>query len=255
MGWFRRWREQRILRRYPLPTAEWEHALATLPVLSGLSADEQQRLYRLTVLFLHAKTLEPVRDLQLTQQDRLLIGVHACLPILELGLDWYSGWSAVVVYPEDFLGTHAQSDDAGVVRHEQMLQSGESWQRGPVIVSLADVHSAGHGNAGNVVIHEMAHKLDMLNGAANGCPPLHKGMRIQDWTTAFQAAFDDLEHRVDSHIRHSIDAYASESPAECFAVFSEYFFERPALLQKEYPAVYDQMRQFYRRDPLARLTT
>lgn len=254
MGWFRHWREQRILRRHPLPAAEWQQILGMLPILAGLNADEQQRLYRLTVLFLHRKALEPVADLGLTQRDRLLIGVQACLPILGLDLDWYTGWSSVVVYPEGFMGTHYMTDESGVVQHERTLQSGESWQRGPVIVSLADVRTAGRGSGSNVVIHEMAHKLDMLNGDANGFPPLHKGMRNHVWTSVFQAAYDDLEQRVDSRIRGSIDAYAAESPAECFAVFSEYFFELPALLRREYPAVYDQMRQFYRQDPLSRLT-
>lgn len=252
MGWFKRWRERRILRRYPLPADSWQQALS-LPILSGLDRDAQLRLYRLTVLFLHDKVLEPVRDLKLSQHDRALLAVQACLPILELGLEWYSDWSSVVVYPEDFIGAHATVDEAGVVQHQQALQSGESWLRGPVIVSLADVRTAGRGGGDNVVIHEMAHKLDMLNGDANGFPPLHKGMRAREWTSSFQAAYDDLSERVDSDIRHSIDAYAVESPAECFAVFSEYFFERPRLLRREYPDVYEQMRLFYRQDPAGRL--
>ena len=49
-----------------------------------------------------------------------------------------------------------------------------------------------------------------------------------------------------------LDEYAAESPAECFAVFSEYFFEAPQRLRAVYPAVYEQLRQYYRQNPATR---
>jgi Mlc titration factor MtfA (ptsG expression regulator) len=49
----------------------------------------------------------------------------------------------------------------------------------------------------------------------------------------------------------ALDPYGAEHPAEFFAVMSEAFFETPTLLQAQYPAVYDQLRQFYRQDPAA----
>jgi Mlc titration factor MtfA (ptsG expression regulator) len=117
----------------------------------------------------------------------------------------------------------------------------------------------------NVVIHEFAHKLDMRNGEPNGFPPLHAGMSAQAWKAAFSAAYDDFCKRVDATQRLSerraqivldelpIDPYAAESAGEFFAVGSEAFFETPELLEPAYPAVYEQLRLFYRQDPLARL--
>ncbi|CAH1385793.1 hypothetical protein NTGM5_160014 [Candidatus Nitrotoga sp. M5] len=67
-----------------------------------------------------------------------------------------------------------QVDAIGLVHHEKNVLSGEAWLRGSVILSWDDVErdiyhpQPGH----NVVLHEFAHKLDGLNGVANGLPPL-----------------------------------------------------------------------------------
>jgi Mlc titration factor MtfA (ptsG expression regulator) len=94
----------------------------------------------------------------------------------------------------------------------------------------------------NLVIHEFAHKLDMKNGDANGCPPLPAGMSMGTWRKALVAAYDDFCARQDSGEDTAIDPYAAESPAEFFAVLSEVFFAEPALLRDEYPDVYAQFR-------------
>jgi Mlc titration factor MtfA (ptsG expression regulator) len=104
----------------------------------------------------------------------------------------------------------------------------------------------------NLVIHEFAHKIDMRDGDANGCPPLPPGMSAREWKLAFDAAYADFAARVDEEGDTAIDPYAAEHPAEFFAVVSEVFFVEPALLQAEYPKVYAQLARFYRQDPAAR---
>jgi hypothetical protein len=133
--------------------------------------------------------------------------------------------------------------------------TGESWERGPVILSWADAEEGGARGAPayNVVIHEFAHKLDMRNGEANGFPPLHANMSRTRWSDAFTFAYRDFCDRLDSGLDVAIDAYGAESPAEFFAVVSETFFESPVELLEAYPAVYEQLAQFYRQDPAARL--
>jgi Mlc titration factor MtfA (ptsG expression regulator) len=124
-----------------------------------------------------------------------------------------------------------------------------------VILAWPGVAASGTLDGYNLVIHELAHKLDMLNGDANGLPPLHADMRLSDWTQAMQAAFDALNAELDRNpdAATAIDPYAAENPGEFFAVTSEYFFSAPDLLDAAFPAVYAQLRQFYRQDPLARL--
>lgn len=121
-----------------------------------------------------------------------------------------------------------------------------------MVLSWQDVQSCGWGEGNNVVIHEFAHKLDMQNGYANGRPPLHPGMSPDDWARAFQAAYDDLCDRLDHGVHTPVDPYAAENPAEFFAVLSEFFFESPAVLYGDYPAVYGQLQRFYLQAPLGR---
>ena len=122
------------------------------------------------------------------------------------------------------------------------------------MVSWQDVAWSGRGEGFNVAIHEFAHKLDMRNGSANGRPPLHTGMDPDDWARILQDAYDDLRQRVERGEETLIDPYATESPAEFFAVMSEYLFEAPDVLHAAYPAVYAQLAQFYRQDTLACLS-
>ncbi len=124
-----------------------------------------------------------------------------------------------------------------------------------MVLSGADaVHGGGHGGT-NVVIHEFAHKLDMLNGAMNGFPPLHREMSAEQWAQTFGTAYADFCARADRDVDMALDPYGAESPAEFFAVTSEAFFETPHALQCEYPDVYRQLAAFYRQDPVLRTET
>jgi Mlc titration factor MtfA (ptsG expression regulator) len=106
----------------------------------------------------------------------------------------------------------------------------------------------------NLVIHEFAHKIDMRDGDANGCPPLDPPLDARNWKAVMSAAYDDFAARVDRDEETAIDPYAADSPGEFFAVLSEVFFASPATLVREYPDVYGQLAAFYRQDPAARAT-
>lgn len=249
---WKQWRRQRILAKSAIPIEQWRRAEKALSALEGLNAEETQRLRELAVLFLHEKSVEPVQGAQLDQAMRLRLALQACLPILNLGIDWYAGWVSVIVYPAEFIAEHEAMDEAGVVHRIREPRSGESWLHGPVILSLSDIKDRAQWDGHSVVIHEFAHKLDMLNGDANGLPPLHPGMSLQAWSEAFTRAYEDFCQRTDRNEETFIDPYASESPGEFFAVVSEVFFEAPEELLDAYPAVYAQLKQFYRQDPHAR---
>ena len=250
----RRWRERtaaRALARYP--AEGWDHACNHLPLLAGLGADEAQRLRALAALFLRSKTIEAVQGVHLEPSDQITIALQACLPVLNLGLSWYQGWYAVIVYPEEFVPEREHVDADGVVWVESEVKSGEAWEQGPVILSWADVEAGMQRDGYNVVIHELAHKLDMRNGPANGHPPLHAGMSDATWARDLGAAYAAFVRRVDRGRETTIDPYGAESPGEFFAVCSEAFFEIPHLLRSEFPAVYGQLAAFYRQDPATRL--
>lgn len=250
LDWLTRWRERRIIAASDLEEASWAEAFAALPLLERLTPADSARLRELAILFLHDKDILGLGELQLTDAMRLSIALQACLPVLHLGLGWYDDWVSVLVYPDEFLVSHSWEDEDGVVHEGKGPLSGEAWVRGPVILSWSDVCASGD-DGYNLVIHEFAHKLDMRNGGANGFPPLHRGMNPVAWSAAFSAAYADFSAREAAGRELPFDDYASESPAEFFAVTSEIFFETPGHLRDCYPDVYRQLALFYRQDPAA----
>lgn len=253
MSWFGRWRRARILERYAIPREAFDAAVSRLPVLYGLDASEQTRLREAASLFIHGKTFSAAGGAEVDAATQHAIALQACLLTLNLAEDSYRGWSEIILYPEAFLRDFEETDEAGVVHRSRDILAGEAWHGGPLVLSLADVATSGYADGVNVVLHEFAHKLDMLNGDSNGFPPLHRGMDAAAWARDFSAGYDDLCARVDAGEYTAIDPYATTNPAEFFAVLTEVFFETPSLLDAEYPAIYRQLQQFYRQHPLTRL--
>ncbi len=253
MGIFRSIRRTRILREGLLPSDSWEWLRQDHPILGRLSNDELGRLRELASIFLHEKVFEGADGIELTDPMREVIAVQACLPIVNLGIEWYENWKTVVVVPDVFVEEHREFDPAGVAHEWNEDNSGESWDQGPVVLSWEDVEASGWGDGYNVIIHEAAHRLDLLDGEMNGRPALHKGMSPQEWLEVFSAAYGDLKRRAAKKRRRlRIDPYAVEDDAEFFAVASEYFFEQPEVLNGEYPDVVRLLRAFYKQDPLRR---
>jgi Mlc titration factor MtfA (ptsG expression regulator) len=244
------WRTRRIVARHPIAEPLWQQALQRCAPARRLGASDQAALRVLATLFLQRKSVEPVKDLTLDNADLVLLATHACVPILKLGIDWYDGWGSVIVYPDAFIPRRPQIDAAGVVHQGDTMLAGEAWGRGPVILSWSEVLHGGKRPGHNVIIHEMAHKLDMLNGSANGFPPLHRRMDGRQWSTVFSTAWDHLKTQWQNGVGLPIDPYAMENPGEFFAVASEQFFEAPASLREHLPDVYRQLEQFYRQQPL-----
>jgi Mlc titration factor MtfA (ptsG expression regulator) len=232
---------------------DWLWLLEHHPILRGLEAQELVRLKELVVLFLEKKTFEAADKLTMTDAMKAVIAIQACLPILNLGLRWYRNWKTVVVVPKRFSQVRRQIDRAGVVHEWNEVDLGQSWNKGPVVLSWKDVEASGWADGFNVVIHEAAHRLDQLDGAVNGRPELHAEMNPKLWQETFLAAFRDLERRIYRALPTVIDPYALENPGEFFAVASELFFERPRSLSRGYPGVYKLLSQFYRQDPGLRL--
>jgi len=257
MGWLRDWKRRRVLERHRIDDALWKRAQKYLPFLKGLSADEERRLREMAVIFLAEKEFTPVRGLKLSDQDRVEIALQACLPVLELGLDWYNGWVGIVVHPSDFKVERTQTDEDGVVHEWKDELAGESWPGGPVVLSweaLDDAGSVPEGGA-NVVIHEFAHKLDMLSGEPDGVPPMPTRDARERWIEVFDAAFDRFCGDIEAGKETFLDPYAAEHEAEFFAVASEAFFESPNALKREFAGLYGLFRDFYRQDPAGRLDT
>jgi hypothetical protein len=234
--------------------AQWQSAEAQLPFLSHLTPAERQRLRRLALDFIRSKSWQGVQGLVVTLEMQLEIALQACLLILKRPPGEYDSWVEIVVYPGDFVIPREEIDEIGIVHEYDDTVLGEAWDGGPLLLSWQQVEygEAADDDGINVVIHEFAHKLDMATGEADGVPRLPDAAARRRWIAAFEPAYLDFCARVDGGEHTAIDPYAATAPAEFFAVASEVFFEHPALLQREYPAVYAELAAFYGQDPSAR---
>jgi Mlc titration factor MtfA (ptsG expression regulator) len=263
---FTRWldtrRRERALREYPIADDVWKAALGGLPFLARLDAADLAQLREMTSLFFAHKSFSTAHGLELTDEMTVGIAVQACLPVLNLSLDLYRGWIGIVVYPGEFVIRKTVEDEAGIVHEVEHDASGEAWEGGPVILSWEDAQMTDAHDAYNVVIHEFAHKIDMLSGEADGHPPLfrrwHAPLDAQAWADVFDHAYDSFCAKVDAVPKRRwarfereslIDPYAADHPSEFFAVCSEALFVQPQAFEAEYPELYRLLARYYRQDP------
>ncbi|MDI9223537.1 DgsA anti-repressor MtfA [Pantoea sp. EA-12] len=233
----------------------WQQALAQ-PIFSLLTAEEQSTLTALAQRFLQQKKISLLQGLQLNELQLARLALLFCLPVLKLGLEWLDGFHEILIYPEPFNVNDHWEDDSGLVHHAAAVHAGQSWTQGPVVLNALDIQDSFDLSGYNLVIHEVAHKLDARgSGYTSGIPAI--ALRdVAQWEKDLLAAMEEIEAEVElvGEQAATIDPYAASDAAECFAVLSEYFFSAPDLLAQRFPAMYQHLQQFYRQDPVARLS-
>ena len=236
------------LRRPPAPLDPrlWRDLRRSTALLQTLDETGDASLRALVAVFLQRKTITPVAGLELDPQARMQLAALCCLPLLGIGAEGLRGWSQLLVYPDAFRVQRSHVDAAGVLHEYEDELIGESWDSGPLILSWADVQAdLADPHAGFcVAIHEMAHKLDALDGAMDGTPPLPRRWH-GEWAADFQREYDGFCQQVDAGHDTAIDPYAAESPEEFFAVASEYHFSAPQVLREHMPRVAAHLQRFY----------
>ena len=273
--WLRRGLFRLLRRAIPIPPALWQCVIGRTPFLARLPAADQARLKRIAEYFLAGKTFSGAHELQVTDFMAVTVAAQACLPLLHLGplqrpeaaLRWYDDFVGIVLHPADALARRTAVDAAGVVHHYTETLTGEAMQRGPVMLSWPAVERAGNdtdqASAGYaVVIHEFMHKMDMLDGGADGVPPLPllprgfmgvRGARAaaRCWRDTWAPAYDRFREQLIRAERFGepppwLDAYAATSPAEFFAVACEAHFVHPERFAAEFPQLAPMLRAFFR---------
>ena len=261
---FKQWQQRRLIEKYAVPDEAWHAALAPYRFFDRLTEQENQRLRELVALFCAEKEFASGNDFIFTLDIQLQIAAQACLPILNLDLSFYSGWHGIVVYEGEVRVRREEMDEDGVMHVYDDVISGEAMPGGPVMLSWADVTQAGADEAPayNVVIHEFAHKIDMLKGDATGVPPFsssfHRDLNGREFEAVLNQSFDIFAAQVAAweaggereRDAPMIDPYAAEDPAEFFAVLSEAFFTRPEDVQDTFPEMYRLLAAYYRQNPL-----
>ena len=245
----RLWRRQRFTRR-PFPAAWREILRRRVPLARELPAAQQLRLKKHIQVLLAEVPFIGCAGLTIDDEMRVTIAAQAAFLLLGRGGS-FGNLREVLVYPGHFVVPRSEAGAGGVVHEGRDVLAGQSWQRGQVIVAwdaVRDGAADAHDGA-NVVMHEFAHQLDQDNGAANGAPYVGRGALQQAWARVMNQEFEALRDRLANALPSLIDPYAATSPAEFFAVATEHFFEQPAALASEHPALYEQLRRCYRLDP------
>lgn len=250
-AWFA-WRRWAVARREarrsePFPDA-WRALLErNVHLYRKLPPPLREQLHGHVHAFLHSKTFHGCAGFEVTDEVRVMIAAQACMLLLNRDTDYFPGFSTILVYPGSFM-TRSVEHDGPIAGMTEDVRAGESWQRGPVVLSWEDVvHGAQHeGDAYNVVIHEFAHKLDEENSHVDGVPWLEDASQYAQWSSVFRDEFEALRARGGSPV---LDEYGASSPAEFFAVATEAFFERPHALAERHAALYDALRRYYKLDP------
>jgi Mlc titration factor MtfA (ptsG expression regulator) len=240
--WFRRL----VRAPVPLPEELWQQAIARVPWVHALDEATRACLREFSGRFLNDKAITAAGGAQLGDEERVMVALLCCRPVLHLDYGWLDGWHEVIVYPTRFRSKHVAEEDEDRGDGRRSFALGESWWRGPLILSWADLlRELEHPKPGrDVVVHEIAHKLDGLHDGVDGAPRLHMDERM-GWARDFQAAYDDLCADLDAGRKPAIDPYAAKTHAEFFAVCSEYWFTAPAVLEAAYPAVARRLAAFY----------
>lgn len=245
-------RRQRVCSQ-PFPPAWREILRRRMPVFARLPADVQLQLKKHAQVLLAEKPFIGCGGLVVSDEMRVLIATQAALLLLNRRAGYFPRLRQVLVYPGAFVVDRTATDPGGLAREERRVLAGESWQQGQVILSWDDVlaGAADPGDGRNVVIHEFAHQLDQEGGRANGAPLLGRRERYASWAAVLGSEFAALQQRLAQGEDGLIEAYAATDPAEFFAVVSELFFERPAALAAAHPALYGELKGYYRSDPLS----
>jgi Mlc titration factor MtfA (ptsG expression regulator) len=235
-AWLSRWRahrEARAVQRRAIPDALWNLTLASL--------------------FLDQKEFSGGGGLVVDDRIALSIAVQACLPVLRFGLSPYTGFVGIVVHPDEVVARREVADDDGVVHAYEEVLVGEAMEGGPIMLSWHDVDLAGAAAdwSYNVVIHEFAHVLDMLDGNADGVPPLPSAVEREAWMAVIEADYERFCDRVDRGEHTVLDPYGAEGVDEYFAVAAEAFFVNANAMRAEHPELYEMLARYFRQDPAA----
>jgi len=238
---------------------EWEAFVHANVAHYGVLDDaEQAELRAMMQVFLEEKEWEGCGGLELTDEIRVTIAAEACLLQLGLPHDYYRNVESILVYPSTVVPPERQAGVferiAGPVEASVPIL-GQAFTQGPVILVWdAVLHGARHpGQGHNVVYHEFAHKLDMLDGAADGTPPLADREQFDEWVAVCSREFLRLRALVGKGHKTFLDAYGAKNEAEFFAVATEEFFDRPHVLQEHSPDLYRVLGAYYRQDPAGRV--
>jgi len=248
-GWLKNRRRRRLLGE-PFPVA-WNHFLVAIPHVQLLPAEDQTRIRDVLRVLRVEKEWEGCRGLELTEEITVTIAALASILILHMEGYYFDNVQTILIYPQEFTAPAKQFLGGEAVLESESDNLGEAHYRGPVILCWQeireDLRAPGYGR--NLIFHEFAHQLDMLNGAADGVPLLRERSLVKRWPRVMANEYRRLDRSTQRGRQTLLDPYGAYDPAEFFAVVTESFFDHPGELKANHPELYQLFADYYRQDP------
>lgn len=255
LGWFSKKRRREEIGARPFSEEFLAIVDKNVRWYRRLNVESKAELIKKIQVFLAEKAFEGCGGLELNDEIRVTIAAQACLLLLGTRSDYYPKLQTILVYPSAYLARTVEPLRGGGVIEKDEERIGESWVSGVVVLAWDEIEEeftdpfARH----NVVLHEFAHQLDYEDGAADGAPLLSGRGAYARWAKVMRKEFESLRRRRDLGRPGVIDDYGAKNPAEFFAVATETFFERPRSLRLKHQSLYEELKRYYRLDPVALL--
>jgi Mlc titration factor MtfA (ptsG expression regulator) len=236
------WRKKGwIVPKKPFPP-KWRAILTEkVGFYNALSKEEKVRFeFKIQEFLLNCRITGIDVNVDLT--DKLLVASSAVIPIFEFP-DWkYTNLFEVLLYPGSFNEKHETSGNNRPI----LGMVGSGYLEGKLILSKPALHQgfSNETDKKNTAIHEFVHLIDKLDGATDGIPNLLLERQYAiPWLELINKKIDEIYEN-----KSDINPYGGTNRAEFYAVASEYFFERPKLLEKKHPELYRLMEEIFNQD-------
>jgi Mlc titration factor MtfA (ptsG expression regulator) len=260
-------------REYPFRPA-WEAMLrASVRQWAWLADEERETVRGFVANWLARKRFEGCRGMVVTDEVAVSIAGQAGIAAIGLDGECFDRIRSVLIYPGDYAAPKSVPLAGGSELVFQEHRLGEVWSGGSIVFSWPRVVDGGRMRDGprSVVVHEVAHAFDLLDGSIDGIPPLAVGVDPRRWREVFGGSYASFLARFSRSrggrreatepsedtpsLRRAtpLDDYAAESPAEYFAVASEAFFQEPTRLARSDLPLYELLREAWRQDPIRRV--
>lgn len=240
-------KRQRIAKRKnlaakPFPM-DWQKIIETnVPLYKHLPDSLREQLHGLINIFLAEKSFEGCGGLKLTDEIKVTIAAQASMLLLNRPTGYFRKLRTILVYPHTYAAKAASNGPS--------VRLGESWQNGPVVLAWDSVTGGARNikDGKNVVFHEFSHQLDQEDGTADGAPILENRSSYITWARVLGKEYEALRRK--RRGKSVMNRYGATNPAEFFAVATESFFEKPKQMNKKHPDLYDELKNYYKLDPL-----
>jgi len=252
--WWSNYRREKKLAQIDRMPFKEEHRklLSKIPHYHNLSADDKVKIEHSIKRFVHTKHFIGVK-MDLTDEMKVIIAFYACLLLLHIDTEnCYDNLKTIILYPSPVVFDSVRNN-GGIYTKENFVIDGQSANDTVVLVWHDAKYEAYHLRHDNVIVHEFAHEIDFMDGEVDGVPPLERS-KYHEWTSVLFKDFKKL-HEVALKDREwgkykLLGSYAATNEAEFFAVVTERFFESPRSLKRHFPELYEELKSFYKIDPL-----